>query len=195
MLKTLVSILVCLSLTAVIACAAPQQTPTATAVSLPTLEFLSKNLKVTGDMGDWRLAEGPHPGLRGLYMRALRKVGDRYQGYTCFYYPDSRGEVPRVNLAFPYPLKITAKENRRAVKSITTVGSEAIPVNWQTWVGHQEWVVLRGRAARDFLGAIIEQQAQEFTLTLPDNPELSATYSVVGLVQALESNEMTDCYR
>ena len=261
MLKTLVSILVCLSLTAVIACAEPQPTPTAmpaptatpmptatptpqptptavpaptetptpmptatptpqptptatavplptveftlamaasaaaTAVPLPTLELISKEVKVIGDIGDWRLAEGPHPGLRGLYMRALRKVGDRYQGYTCFYYPDSRGEVPRVNLAFPYPLKITATVNRRAVNGITTVGGEAISVTWQTWEDRQDRIVLRGRAARDFLGAIIEQQAQEFTLTLPDNPELSATYSVAGLVQALESNGMTDCYR
>ena len=264
MLKTLASILVCLSLTAVIACAAPQPTSTAmpaptetprpqptatptpqptptavpaptetptpastatptpqptptatvvplptlkftaamaaaaaaTAVPLPTLEFVSKGVNVTGDIGDWRLAEGPLPGIRDVYMRALRKVGDkRYQGYTCFYYPDSRGEVPRVNLAFPYPLKITAKVNRRAVNGITRVGGEAISVTWQTWEDRQDRIVLRGRAARDFLGAIIEQQAPEFTLTLPDNPELSATYSVVGLVQALEFNGMTDCYR
>ena len=179
----------------------PQPTPTATAVPLPTLEFipdsstLPNGLEITGYIGDWRLGEGPHPTIRGVYARNLRNVDDQSQQYTCFYYPDSRGEVPRVNLAFPYPLKITATVNRRAVNGITTVGGEAISVNWQTWTSRQDRIVLRGRVARDFLGAIIEQQAQEFTLTLPDNPELSATYSVVGLVQALESNGMTDCYR
>lgn len=263
MLKTLVAILVCLSLTAVIACAAPQPTPmatpaptatpmptatptpqptptampaptetptpmptatptpqptptatpaptatptpqptpTATTVPLPTLEFipdrstLPMGIEVTGYIGDWRLGEGPHPNIREVYVRNLRNVGDQSQQYTCFYYPDSKGEVPRVNLAFPYPLKITATVNQRAVNSVTTVGSKAISVTWQTWVSRQDRIVLRDRDARNFIGAIIKRQAQEFTLTLPDNPELSATYSVAGLVQAMESNGMTDCYR
>ncbi len=217
MLKTLASILVCLSLIATIACVAPQPTPTATPAftatpapqptptatpaPLPTLEFvpdrytLSNGMEVTGYIGDWRLGEGPHPQHKQVYTRNLRNVADQSQQYTCFYYPDSPEEVPRVNLAFPYPLKITATVNQLAVNGTTRVGGKTIRVLWQTWTSRKDRIVLRGRAARDFLGAIIEQQAHEFLLTLPDNPELSATYSVVGLVQALESNGMADCYR
>ena len=213
MLKTLASILVCLSLIATIACVASQPTPTATPVPtatptptatpvpLPTLEFipdrstLSGGVEITGYIGDWRLGEGPHPQHKHIYTRNLRNVADQSQQYTCFYYPDSPEEVPRVNLAFPYPLKITATVNQLAVNGTTRVGGETIRVLWQTWTSRKDRLVLRDSAARNFIEAIIERQGQEFTLTLPDNPELSTTYSTVGLVQALEFNGMLDCYR
>lgn len=148
---------------------------------------------VTGTLGDWALAEGPLLDTEAD-LRSVRNVADDAQQYSCIYYPDSRGAVPRVNLSFPYPLQIDGGVSQRAVKSVTSVGDLRFRSMWQTWETRHDRLILRGRRAQTLLQAITDQRATEFTVTLTDNPELSKDYSTAGLLQALEVNEMSPCF-
>ena len=131
----------------------------------------------------------------GADGRSARNLADNAQQYTCIYYSDSQGgAVPRVNLSFPYPLQIDGGVSQRAVKSVTSVGDLRFLSLWQTWETRRDRLALRDQHAQTLLQSIADQRATEFTVTLTDNPELSKDYSTVGLLQALEVNEMSTCF-
>ena len=101
--------------------------PTATLVPEPTdtLEFIPDEVTQPwgdstatrlGYIGDWvimTVGRSQHLGYN--YARSVRNPFDAPQQYTCFNYPDERGNVPRVNLTMPYPVVFTRGPGEREV--------------------------------------------------------------------------------
>ena len=179
----------------------PTSKPRPTLTSLPTPILLPTSDAIVptllGKVGDWRLGatDASHLGYRG---RTVTNIADGSQQYTCINYLD--GEViARVNVIFPYELNHEVVRNKQGelqglVKSITSVADDAVPVEWRTWVSRTDRLRLRSNDAVLLVNEIVDQKAKEFTLELLDNPELSATYSTISLVEALDSNQMT-CFQ
>ena len=67
-------------------------------------------------------------------------------------------------------------------------------MSWKTWESRHDRLFLKNWDARQLVKEMLEQQAQEWTLILPDNPEIQTTYSLAGISQALEFNDMLDCF-
>ena len=119
--------------------------------------------------------------------------GNRQQ-YSCAIYLDGT-QVPRINLAFgkdlTYQIVINQFGERQGeINAITTVAGTAVPVEWSTWVTKADFIRLRDEDAVRLVQSINELNAEEFTLELKDDPELSATYNVSNLTTALEENKM-----
>ena len=186
----------------------PTPAPTATLAPVPTLEFVpDRETLPFGDhgvtrwgwIGDWAIMTiGESPTFGWKASRSVRNPYADPQQYTCFIYPDERGNVPRVNLAMPYTVVFTtgwgdgARENR--VKATTLVRGQEVLVQWKAWDTRHDRLFLKNRDARALARAIEERQAQTWTLALQDNPEIKITYSVIGLIQALEFNDMLGCF-
>ena len=117
------------------------------------------------------------------------------QQYTCGIYEDDK-QVPRVNLAFRRDLTYTVVTNefgerQGAVDAITKVAGVVTPVEWRTWTSRVDRLRLREAEAVRFVQELDEQRADEFSLALQDDPDLSATYDVANLLDAMAANEMT----
>ena len=185
----------------------PDPTATFTPKPMATLEFIPDGMSfpwgdstVTrlGYMGDWVImASGRSPRWGWNYGRGVRNPLDAPQQYTCVNYPDERGNVPRVNLTMPYPVVFTEGlgELEYRVKATTLVGDQEVPVSWKTWETRHDRLFLKNRDARQLMKEILDQQAQAWTLILPDNPEIKIVYSVAGIDQALQFNDMLRCFR
>ena len=148
---------------------------------------------ITGTSGKWVMGGARSSSSAIAYSR---NVSDRAgQQYTCIYYHDGT-VIPRINLAFPSPLRFHEKAQavggatQGAVRTVTTVAGDTLPVDWRTWVSRTDRLRLRGDMAQTLIGEVIRRQASGFKLHLPDNPELSRTYSTAGLAKALETNVM-----
>lgn len=119
----------------------------------------------------------------------------RGQQYTCYYYLDGR-EIPRVNLAFPKNLTYTVVTDQSGISqglinATTTVDAVTIPLEWRTWTSRVDRIRLRGDDAARLVREMQERNTTEFELTLHDNQELSNTYDVSNLIDAMAINGMT----
>lgn len=196
-----------LSMLVLLGCQQAEPLPTATPTPLPTLEFIPDRVDLQrgdttftslGRLGDWVIITiGMSQSSGWNYARSIRNPFEPPQQYTCFNYPVEIGNVPRVNLTMPYPVVFTEGpgELEYLVKATTLVGGQEVRVSWKTWQTRHDRLFLKNRNARQLVREILEQQAQEWTLILPDNPEIKTTYSVAGISQALEFNDMLDCFR
>ena len=125
-----------------------------------------------------------------------KSINDRRgQQYTCYYYLDGR-EVPRINLAFSKNLAYTVVKNQYgelqgAIKATTTVDGVTIPLDWRTWTSRVDRIRLRGDHAARLVQEMRDRNATEFGLTLHDDQELSKTYDVSSLIDAMAINGMT----
>lgn len=105
-------------------------------------------------------------------------------------------EVPRINLAFPKDLTYTVVTNQYgelqgAVSTTTAVDGVTIPLEWRTWTNRIDYIRLREEDAVRLVREIRKRNATEFRLTLHDNQELSKTYDVSNLIDAIATNGMT----
>ena len=173
----------------------PTLTPLPTPILAPTSGTIVPTL--LGKVGDWQLstADASHLGYRA---RTVINTADGAQQYTCINYLDGEA-IARVNVKFTYELNHEVVRNKQgelqgSVKSITRVAGDVVPVEWRTWVSRTDRLRLRSNEAVLLVSEIVDQQAKEFTLELMDNPELSATYSTISLIEALDSNHMT-CFQ
>ena len=66
----------------------------------------------------------------------------------------------------------------------------SIPVEWRTWASRADRIRLREADAVRLVQEIQNRSAMEFKLVLVDDPELSATYDVSNLVDAIIANDM-----
>lgn len=150
-----------------------------------------------GYIGDWVIMTmGRSQQLGWNYARSVRNPVNAPQQFTCFNYSDEKGDVPRVNLTMPYPVVFTKGpgELEYLVQATTLVGDQEVRVSWKTWESRHDRLLLKNQDARQLVKEMLEQQAQEWTLILPDNPEIQTTYSLAGISQALEFNDMLDCF-
>ena len=119
----------------------------------------------------------------------------RGQQYTCAIYQDGR-KVPRINISFAKEVKYKVVVNESgvrqgAVNASTSIGGMAIPVEWLTWTSRTDRIRLRESDAVQLVEEIQKVDAKGFRLELYDNPELSASYNVSNLTDAIAANEMT----
>ncbi len=148
-----------------------------------------------GKVGDWLLGRTAYSAYLGYSSQSVINDKDKKQQYTCIKYSPSE-ITARANLKFPYELNHrliinAAGERQGAVNSLTTIDGKVVPVEWRTWVSRTDRLRARNESAILLVSEIAAQQATEFTLELPDNPELSATYSVKDFIEALDANQMT----
>lgn len=115
------------------------------------------------------------------------------QYYSCAIYLYE--EIPRINLVFVKDLRYSIVVNQYgelqgAVEATTLVNGVAIPVEWRTWASRTDHIRLREEDAVRLVEELRASDAKEFRLELHDDPELSATYDVTNLLDALAANEM-----
>ena len=198
--------------------AVPQETPAALPTFTPSREkdqFVAQLTKAaptlttsaslapttvakTGQHEQWvLLAVSPTEQQKAQYgVAGSRTVNDEEgQQYTCGYYLDGT-EVARVNLAFAGDLVYSVVENQYgelqgAVNASTSVDGVAIPLEWRTWASRADRIRLRDDQALRLVREIRERDATEFQLTLHDNQEMSKTYDVSDLIDAIAVNSMT----
>ena len=155
----------------------------------------------TGQHEQWALgAVSPTEQQKAQFgVAGSRAINDgRGQQYTCAYYLDGT-EVPRINLAFPRDLTYSVitnqyGESQGAVNATTSVDGVVIPLEWRTWATRVDRLRLREGDAVRLVREIRERNATEFELVLRDDPELSRTYDVSDLADAIAVNDMT-CFR
>ena len=168
--------------------------PTVTAMIPQAVKLINK----TGVHHQWKMMTSAATAeQRSDYGHAGGQAvnNERGQQYTCIIYENGR-QVPRVNLAFGRDLTYTVVTNQFGeyqghVDAVTTVDGIVVPVEWRTWSNRTDRIRLREADATRFVQEIAGRSADEFRLTLRDDPDLSATYDVSNLLTALKSNAMT----
>ena len=79
------------------------------------------------------------------------------------------------------------------VKATTTINDNLIPGQWATWASRTDRLRLRGEGALLLVEAIRHHNATSFNLELHADPDLSRSYNVTDLTEALSANTM-DCF-
>ena len=157
-------------------------------------------VNVEGRYRQWILWTTAYPpevvassGLAG--NRSVRTTSDgKVQQYTCSVYPDGL-EVPRINIYYQKELQYTvvtndAGERQGAIRATTTINGTPVPLEWRTWASRADRIRLRGDEALTLAREIREKRLAAFMVSLADNPELSGTFSVADLVDAMATNGM-----
>ena len=72
----------------------------------------------------------------------------------------------------------------------TDLSGQSVDVQWRTWTTRADRIRLRGEYAQRLAPAIRDHGAASFTLTLHDDPDLTATWNVGNLLEAMSENEM-----
>ena len=116
------------------------------------------------------------------------------QQYTCVLYEDGR-RVARVNLAYPGDLAHQvvvdpSGQSQGWLNASTDVSGQSVDVQWRTWTTRADRKRPRGEDAQRFAQAIRDHGAASFNLTLHDDPDLTATWDVGNLLEAVSENEM-----
>ena len=149
-----------------------------------------------GQRGQWSFASlkaNPQQKAHGIVgtQYATDQMGQRY---TCVFYEDGRS-VSRVNLIYPRDLahQVVVNPSGEAqgwFNASTDVSGQSVDVQWRTWTTRADRIRLRGEDAQRFAQAIRDHGAASFTLTLHEDPDLTATWNVGNLLEAMSGNEM-----
>ena len=159
----------------------------------PTLAY------VISRHGQWALGGTSQPAeIRQEFgIAGSRSVKNQDQQYTCAFYTNGT-EAARANLSMDRPIKHTVHTNKFGelqglVTATTTINDKLIPVQWTTWTSRTDRLRLRGEGALLLVEAIRHHNATSFNLELHADPDLSRSYNVTDLPEALSANTM-DCF-
>ena len=161
-------------------------------------------VNMEGKHGQWILSSAAYPpeAMSQSGIIGSRSVGANsgmgVHQYTCFVYADGR-EVPRINVFYNKELTYAlmtndAGEIQGKVKTVTTVDGTPVPAEWRTWASRADRIRLRGDDAIRLVKGIRDRNATELGLELVDNPELSSTFNVADLVDAMNMIGMA-CFK
>ena len=153
----------------------------------------------------WTLWSSAYPpdlalqsGIVGTRSIAVKNRREMIHQYTCIVYADGR-EVPRTNVFYKKDLNYSlttnaAGEFQGEIKATTTVDKASVPVQWLTWASDISKMRLRGDDASRLVKEIRDRGATELKLELADNIELSSTFNVADIAEAMRQMGMA-CFK